>query len=142
MFIELHSHADRDLFVAVLDLTDRFRCHPVVPTIKLGAGRPFAVADGDPIPASLPADEPVVPGASVRDWLKVIVSDVDFDASSFTMQQLDQPPPPRTRSAPAFRSTLERLAARAITRDIGGGPTDATPAQWSASTLVLEVRVP
>ena len=55
IFIELHSHADRDLFVAVLDLTDRFRCHPVVPTIKLGAGRPFAVADGDPIPASLPA---------------------------------------------------------------------------------------
>ena len=142
VFIELHSHADRDLFVAVLDLTDRFRCHPVVPTIKLGAGRPFAVADGDPIPASLPADEPVVPGASVRDWLKVIVSDVDFDASSFTMQQLDQPAPPRTRSAPAFRSTLERLAARAITRDIGGGPADATPAQWSASTLVLEVRVP
>ena len=39
-----------------------------------------------------------------RDWLKVIVSDVDFDASSFTMQQLDQPAPPRRarrrRSAP------------------------------------------
>ena len=142
LFMELHSHADRDLFVAVLDLTDRFRCHPVVPTVKLGAGRSFAVADGDPIPASLPADEPVVPGATVRDWLKVVVSDVDFDASSFTMQQLDQPPPATTRSAGQFRSTLERLAARAVSRDIGGAPADAPPAQWSASTLVLEVRVP
>src|SRR5690606_17131456 len=98
---------DRDLFVAVLDLTDRFRCHPVVPTVKLGAGRPLAVADGDPIPASLPVDEDVVSGAAVRDWLKVIVSDVDFDASSFTMQQLDQPPPPATRSGTVFRSTLD-----------------------------------
>jgi len=142
VFMELRSHADRDLFVAVLDLTDRFRCHPVVPTVKLGAGRPFAVADGDPIPASLPGDAPVVPGASVRDWLKVIVSDVDFDASSFTMQQLDQPPPPRTRSSASYRSTLERLAARAVSRDLGAVAVDATPAQWSASTLVLEVRVP
>ena len=142
LFMELHSHADRDLFVAVLDLTDRFRCHPVVPTVKLGAGRSFAVADGDQIPASLPDDEPVVAGATVRDWLKVVVSDVDFDASSFTMQQLDQPPPAATRSAGQFRSTLDRLAARAVSRDIARAPADAPPAQWSASTLVLEVRVP
>jgi hypothetical protein len=142
VFVELRSSADRDLFVAVLDLTDRFRCHPVVPTIKLGARRSFAVADGDPVPASLPADEPIVPGAAVRDWLKVIVSDVDFDASSFTMQQLDQPPAEATRSAASFRSTLDRLAARAVSRDIAAPPPDTPPAQWSASTLVLEVRVP
>ena len=143
VFIELHSHADRDLFVAVLDLTDRFRCHPVVATIKLGAGRRFAVGDGEPIPASLPADEPAIPGAMVRDWLKVIVSDVDFDASSFTMQPLDQPAPARTRSVTGFRSTLDRLAARAISRDLGANDAADTPtAQWSASTLVLQVRVP
>jgi hypothetical protein len=142
VFMELRNHADRDLFVAVLDLTDRFRCHPVVHAVELGAGRSFAVADGDPIPASLPADAPVVPGASVRDWLKVIVSDVDFDASSFTMQQLDRPPPVSTRSSASPRSTLERLAARAVSRDIGAAPADTAPAQWSASTLVLEVRVP
>jgi hypothetical protein len=141
VFAELHNHASRDLFVSVLDLTDRFRCHPVVPTVKLGAGRSFAVADGDPIPASLPADEEVVPGASVRDWLKVIVSDVDFDATSFTMQPLDQPRP-RTRSRPSSRSTLDRLAARAVTRDLGEPEPDAPVAQWSASTLLLEVRVP
>ena len=60
VFMELRSSAERDLYVAVLDLTDRFRCEPVLPTVKLGAGRSFALADGDPIPASLPPDEAVV----------------------------------------------------------------------------------
>lgn len=140
VFLELLSHAERDLHVAVLDLTDRFRCHPVVPTVQLGAGRPFALEDGKPIAASLPAGEEPSPGAFVRDWLKVIVSDVPFEATAFTMQPLGQPPPPRTRSVPG--STLERLAARAITRDIGAAPGDEPAAQWAASTLLLEVRVP
>ena len=87
--MQLQSHADDDLYVAVLDLTDRFRCHAAVPTVKLGAGRPLALNDGDPLPATLPAGVPVEPGQSVRDWLKVIVSTVDFEATSFTMQQLD-----------------------------------------------------
>ena len=117
IFMELQSHADRDLFVAVLDLTDRFRCHPAVRRCKLGAGRPLALNDGAPLPATLPAGVPVEPGRFVRDWLKLIVSDVDFDASSFTMEQLDDPPPAASRGVP--RSTLDRLAAKAISRDIG-----------------------
>jgi hypothetical protein len=143
VFMQLQSHADQDLYVAVLDLTDRFRCHAAVPTIKLGAGRPLALNEGDPLPATLPDGTPVEPGRSVRDWLKVIVSTVDFEATSFTMQQLDAPPPAVNRGVP--RSTLDRLAARAVRRDIGAGvdPASSTPvAQWTASTLVLEVRVP
>ena len=42
VFMQLQSHADEDLYVAVLDLTDRFRCHAAVPTVKLGPGRPLA----------------------------------------------------------------------------------------------------
>jgi hypothetical protein len=142
VFMELHNHADRDLFVAVLDLTDRFRCHPVVQTEQLAAGRRLAINQGQPITASLPDGVEPTSGAKVRDWLKVIVSDVDFEASSFTMQQLDDPPPPQTRSA-GPRSTIDRLAGKAVRRDLGGDPSDDTPiAEWSASTLVLEVRVP
>ena len=143
VFMQLHSGADRDLFVAVLDLTDRFRCHPVVPAVKLAARHVLALNDGDPLPTALPDGVPIEPGASVRDWLKVIVSDVDFEATSFTMQQLDAPPLPATRGIP--RSTLDRLAAKATRRDIGAAidPGGSTPvAQWTASTLVLEVRVP
>lgn len=143
VFLRLRSHADHDLFVAVLDLTDRFRCHAAVPTVKLGAGRALALNDGAPLPATLPAAEPVEPGRSVRDWLKVIVSDVDFEATSFTLQPLDAPPPPPTRAVP--RSTLDRLAAKAARRDVSESvePGSSTPvAQWTASTLLLEVRVP
>jgi hypothetical protein len=142
VFMQLQSHADRDLYVAVLDLTDRFRCHAAVPTVKLGAGRALALNDGDRLPATLPDGVPIEPGRSVRDWLKVIVSTVDFEATSFTMQQLDAAPPPVSRGLP--RSTLDRLAARAVRRDVG--PVDAADsapvAEWTASTLVLEVRVP
>ena len=143
VFMQLQSHADHDLYVAVLDLTDRFRCHAAVPTVKLGPGRPLALNDGNPLPATLPDGVPIEPGRSVRDWLKLIVSDVDFEATSFTMQQLDGPPPPVSRSVP--RSTLDRLAAKAVRRDLGAAvqPGSPTPvAQWTASTLVLEVRVP
>ena len=59
------------------------------------------------------------------------------------MQQLDAPPPAVNRGLP--RSTLDRLASRAVRRDIGAAvdATSSTPvAQWTASTLVLEVRVP
>jgi Caspase domain len=142
VFMQLRSAAERDLFVAVLDLTDRFRCHPVVPTVKLAAGHVLALNDGGQVSATLPDGVPVEPGRSVRDWLKVIVSDVDFEATSFTMQQLDAPPLPATRGVP--RSTLDRLAAKAARRDVRtvevGGSTPV--AQWTASTLVLEVRVP
>ncbi len=115
-----------------------------MPTVKLGAGHVLALNDGDPLPATLPDGVPVEPGASVRDWLKVIVSDVDFEATSFTMQQLDAAPLRGRRAAcPARRSTASpRKAAR---RDIGAAvePDGSTPvAQWTASTLVLEVRVP
>lgn len=142
LFMELRSQVDHDVFVAVLDLTDRFRCHPAVPTVKLGPGRSLALADGAVIPATLPRGVVPTPGASVRDWLKVIVSDVDFEATSFTLQQLDEPPPAVSRAAP--RSTLDRLAAKAIRRDIGDALTGgaASVAQWSATTIVLEVRVP
>ena len=39
VFIEVHNHEEDDLWVAVLDLTDRFRCHAVVHTVMLAGGR-------------------------------------------------------------------------------------------------------
>ena len=84
--------SDDDLYVAVLDLTDRFRCHAVLPTTLLGAGphvRP--VVGRRRSRRRLPAGRPVAPGAAARDWLKVVVSDVDFDATSFDLAALDEP---------------------------------------------------
>ena len=135
----------RDLYVAVLDLTDRFRCHAVVPTRPAG-GRTHAGAERRrPDPGDAAGRRARSSRArSVRDWLKVIVSDVDFDATSFTMPQLDDPPPAVSRG----RAALDARAARrrggaAATSAPACDAARATPvAEWAASTLVLEVRVP
>ncbi len=142
VFLELASGAGRDLYVAVLDLTDRFRCHPVLPTERIAAGHRFALWSGAPIPVELPAGRPVVAGASAKDWLLVVVSDVDFDAAAFELGALDDPV---TRSAAprrAPRNTIERLAAKALDRDIGVPVADGSDDGWTAAVVAIEVRVP
>ena len=143
MLLRLVNTSDRDLFVAVLDLTDRFRCHAsLFPTARIAAGHTVAIWDGRPVPAGLPADRPVVSGAEARDWLKVIVSETDFDASAFEMTALDEPFH-ATRSAAGSASTLERLANRVLTRDIGAGPDPGThDPDWCAETYAIRIVVP
>ena len=143
MFLRLVNTTQRDLFVGVLDLTDRFRCHAsLFPTALIAAGRTVAIWDGRPIPAVLPTDRPIVSGAIARDWLKVVVSEADFDASAFEMSALDEPFVVR-RSATLAPSVLERLASRVLTR---GAPSDgaavsANP-EWSADTYAITIAVP
>ena len=116
MLLRLVNTTKRDLFVGVLDLTDQFRCHAsLFPTALIAAGRTVAIWDGRPIPAVLPSDRPIVSGAIARDWLKVVVSEADFDASAFEMSALDEPFVVR-RSASVAPSALERLAGRVLTR--------------------------
>ena len=80
MLLRLVNTTKRDLFVGVLDLTDRYRCHAsFFPTALIAAGRTVAIWDGRPIPTVLPSDRPVVSGAIARDWLKVVVSEADFE---------------------------------------------------------------
>ena len=143
MLLRLANTSDGDLFVAVLDLTDRFRCHAsLFPTARITAGHTVAIWDGRPVQAGLPADRPVVSGAEARDWLKVIVSETDFDASAFEMTALDEPFH-ATRSAPGSASTLERLASRVLTRDIGAGPDPGThDPDWCAETYAIRIVVP
>jgi len=142
VFVELRNRSDDDLYVAVLDLTDRFRCHSVLPTELLGRARPFALWAGAPIPASLPTGRPVVPGALARDWLKVVVSDVAFDATSFDLDALDEPVSRRATARAAPRNTLERIAGKARSRDIGAADDTPPVARWAATTVTLETRVP
>ena len=143
VFLDVHNDGDEQLHVAVLDLTDRYKCQVLQQTELLGAGITFPLLHGKRIPVRLPGkpkDPP--PGATARDWLQVLVSDVPFDASSFTMPALDQPGD-TTRSMTrggAPRTILERLAAKAVTRDIGD--EEPVAARWGASTLTLQVAVP
>ena len=141
-FIEVHNTTDEDLWVAVLDLTDRFRCHAVLPTVLLAAGHRHALWNGAAIPIALPAGRAVEQGAIARDWLKVIVSDVDFEATAFDLPALDEPPPERTETRSTRpRGVLERLAAKAVSREIPDTPPPAV-SRWTATTVVIETTVP
>ena len=123
--------------------TDQFRCHAsLFPTALIAAGRTVAIWDGRPIPAVLPSDRPIVSGAIARDWLKVVVSEADFDASAFEMSALDEPLVVR-RSASVAPSTLERLAGRVLTRDTRSeAAAGSSNPEWCADTYAIMIAVP
>ena len=141
VFIDVSNRAADDLYVAVLDLTDRFRCHVVFPTTSVTGGHTVALWDRRPIPVELPPDRPLRSGAAVRDWLKVVVSDVDFDATSADLPPLDEPV---TRSAAERlpRTTLERLFAtrRAPRHRHRRAAADGRP--LGGHTVTIETTVP
>ncbi|MDQ3468921.1 MAG: caspase family protein [Actinomycetota bacterium] len=142
VFIDVRNDSDEQLHVAVLDLTDRYKSQVLQQTTPLGGAVTFALVEGKPIPVRLPgrpADPQ--PGSSARDWLQVLVSDEPFDASSFTLPALDQPQDvARGRTRGRARGLLERLADKAVTRDVGDD--EPVAARWGASTVTLEVAVP
>ncbi len=142
VFMELRNPTDEELFVCVLDLTDRFRCHAVLPTVCLAAGHTVALWDGAPIPLTLPDDRPVAPGAVARDWLKVVVSDVDFDAAAFDLPPLDEPAPVSRATRAVTWSTLARVAGKAVSRDVGDSGPPPVAARWAADTIPFEITVP
>jgi hypothetical protein len=143
IFMQLVNTTDRDLYVALLDLNDTFGIHAsLFPTARLAAHRTVRVWEGQPIPVTFPEGRLVAPGAMVKDWLQIVVSEVDFDSSALEMPALDEP---ATRSAgerSIGTSTIERLAARALTRAVGAGGPPPRPADWAVSTIPLITAVP
>ncbi len=66
MFLELVNTADRDLFVGVLDLTDRFRCHAsLFPTGRIHSGHTVVVWDRAIDPGLVPPRPGCDPGRGV-----------------------------------------------------------------------------
>jgi len=143
VFMTLTNTTDRPLWVALLDLTDRFKCDSsLFQTAPIAAGHTAVTYDGAPIPVTLPDGRAVRPGAIARDWLMVVVSSVEFNAASFDLPQLGEP---ATRSSAAVgraRSTLERLAGRALTRDMGDKGPPPPASEWCATTIPLTTVVP
>jgi hypothetical protein len=140
MFLELANVADRDLFVGVLDLTDRFRVHAsLFPTGRIAAGHTVVVWQGRAIPVAFPRDRSVTPGAVAHDWLKVIVSETDFDATAFELPAIDESFEIR-RSAPAG-TTLERLAHRVLTRGARDATAPGSNPDWCAETYAVTIGV-
>lgn len=140
VYVDVVNRTDDELYVAVLDLTDRYRCAELLATEQLAPRARRALLDGRALSVTLPAGREIAPGASARDWLLVLVSDTEFAASAFELAALDEPIV-RSAEAVTARNTLERLAARAVRRDVQAVEAPAV-ARWAAFATTLEVVVP
>ncbi len=86
VFMHLKNTSDRDLHVALLDLTDRLECDVLYQTKTLAAGTEDNVnSKGGPMKLTLSSGVDPVPGARTQDWLKIIVSESPFEANAFEL---------------------------------------------------------
>jgi hypothetical protein len=142
IFVRLTNTTDRPLHVALLDLTDRFACRTALfPTQRIAPGHQVLAWEGEPVAVELPAGRPIEPGALARDWIKIVVSESAFDSSAFELEGLDEP---RRRAVPTRRasSTLDRVARRVLTRDVGTDVVTPTTSEWGARTVPIVTLVP
>ena len=117
--VRLHNDAPGPLWFTLVDLTDRYAAHTALfPCARVAAGGTAAAREGRPVAVRLPKDRPPVPGASARDWLKLVATEGPPAVLSFGMPALGDPatrggPDPRTvaaalrRGTPAHRGTEE-----------------------------------
>ena len=143
VFMHLKNTSDRDLHVALLDLTDRLECDVLYQSQKIAAGIEDNVnAKGGPMKLSLSSGVDPVPGTRTQDWLKIVVSENPFEASAFELAAIGE----QSRSTGSPPSNmLELIAARTVTRGVTPvDPTQFEPAgaDWCATTIALVVEVP
>lgn len=142
VFIYLHNTSDRDLYCALLDLTDRFRCHGrLFPGDLIPAGRTAVAYEGRPVDISVPRQRLEAGGTEVYDWLKLIAAEQRFASDAYELPNLDGfiTPRPATRGL-GTRSILDRLAGRAMTRDAGDESTGAP--EWTTTLVTIRTYCP
>ncbi|WKV75389.1 caspase family protein [Streptomyces sp. PCS3-D2] len=136
--ITIHNTADRRLWCTLLDLTDSHGIsHGLYEGDFVAPGHTAYALRGAPVLLYLPEGRLVQPGAYVQDWLKVIVSENEFDLEPLLL--------PAWSTENAGRSTrgasapLLRVGGSAADRDLGGS---SAAGRWGTSTLALRTEVP
>jgi hypothetical protein len=141
VFVRLDNTADRELFCVLLDLTDRFRIHAnLFPGDFVKARTKVAAGQGRLIEFAFPPGRQLRGGASVRDWLMLIVSEDRIDAEHFALPRLGEPPLPADRAGIGLPGLIERLALTARLRDADVKP--AVAHDWWTSVTNVITRVP
>jgi hypothetical protein len=139
--VRLRNTTGRKLFCVLLDLTDRYKMHADLFPGEFVAGHWVAETGGGPVTLSLPPDRPVVPGASVTDWLVLLAAEEPFSSSPFTLPRLREVGR-RSVSRPAhgISGVVDRLGLRAVLRDVGVEPEVAL--DWTTKIVEITTRVP
>lgn len=142
VFIYLHNNSGRDLYCALFDLTDRFRCHSrLFPGDPIPAGKTAVAYEGRPVDISVPQQRLEAGGTEVYDWLKLIAAEQRFASDSYELPNLDGFITLRSATRGLGpRSILDRLADRAVTRDAGNEPTGAP--EWATTLVTVRTYCP
>ena len=142
VFVRLRNTTDRRLFCVLLDLTDRYRMHADLFPGEYVAGHWTAeVGRGGPITLSLPPDRPVERGASVTDWLVLLVAEERFSSDPFSLPRLGEVSRHAVRGVPrGITGVLDRLGVRAVRRDVV--PTPAAALDWGVTVVEIRTSVP
>ncbi|MEH0630564.1 MULTISPECIES: caspase family protein [Streptomyces] len=142
VFVRLRNTTDRKLFCVLLDLTDRHRMHADLFPGEYVAGHWTAEAgNGTAVTLSLPPDQPVEPGASVTDWLVLLIAEEPFSSAPFALPRLRQTPRPSARGGRrGITGVLGQLGLLAMERDAETAPHVAL--DWAVKTVEVITRVP
>ncbi|WP_406279692.1 caspase domain-containing protein [Embleya sp. NBC_00896] len=140
--IRIVNRSQVRLWCVLIDLTDSYAAHTALyPGHFVGAGRTGFALDGEPIQLSLPASRPVVPGASVCDWLKLVVAEGELSTVPFHLDPWDPYAPVGARGAdPVTATGVLRLTGPAGTKDLGAARS--SPGHWATRTFALRTVVP
>lgn len=140
--VRIHNRSNRPLWCVLLDLTDRYAADPgLYEPAFIGPGCTGYALNGDAVHLRLPPDRPVRPGASARDWLKLIVAENEFNTVPLQLQRLE-PGAGRDRLGRAAADGMFRLAAPADHHRDAGRARPAWAGQWATRTLALRTVVP
>ncbi|WHT17556.1 caspase family protein [Crossiella sp. CA-258035] len=140
VLVRLRNTHHCDLFCVLLDLTDQYRVHPgLFPGGWVRARYSAYAAGGRAITLSLPPGRPVEPGASVRDWFKLLVSEERFSADPFRLPRLGEKEPAAVRGT-ALGGIVDRLGLAATQRTTSDELRGAC--DWMTSIASVMTMVP
>jgi hypothetical protein len=143
VFVRLHNTTDRKLYCVVLDLTDRHRMHAnLFPGEYVAGHRTAEAGNRGPITLALPPQRRVEPGASVTDWLVLLVAEEPFSSDPFSLPRLREIPESAPRDPrPGITGVLDRLGLLAVQRDLDPAPPPVA-LDWAVTVVELTTRVP
>lgn len=141
VFIRLRNTSSHRLYCALLDLTDQFKIFTgLFPGDWVGAGYTANAAAGAPVAFTLPHGRAVRPGATVTDWIKLLICEEPFGSASFALPALGEPARPGAAGRGPLSGTLDRLGLTVTGR--AATAKDGTARDWTTAVLPVVTRVP
>ncbi|MER5206605.1 caspase family protein [Streptomyces sp. NPDC002825] len=127
--IRLHNRStSRALWCVLIALTDDYASHTqLFPGHFIGPGGTGYALDGEAVQLVLPPERSAVPGASGRDWLKLIVSESELNTLPYELEawgpSVPGSRPMRRVPAPQGRWTARTVTLRTVVPPVAPPPT-------------------